>query len=233
MVDTKFPVRRQYARFKINASAGLRSRGPGLADILLKNISAQGACGILSTPVETNQEVELVIEQPTVKNRINEKGRVVWQKSKLWGKREVGLKFNFLDLNNFTDKLISAQGQPINSANSTIALSELIDFKKIIFALVFLVLLAISLSRMPIFQGPNSLFYKIRNPLANFRNSFTLRLDGIVYDSSGESFVTINSQILTEGESYKGRIIRRINKDSVAVSYRGREQLIPLIQESK
>ena len=231
MADIRYPVRRQYARFKINAYAGLRARGPALTDMLLKNISAQGACGVVDTPVGVNQVVEVVIKQPTVKNMIKEKARVVWQKSKLWGKREIGLKFEYLDLSNFTQKLIPAQDEQVVSKAKSIALPEAIDIRKIVLTIAFLILLFISLINSPIFQNPNSPFFRLRNPLTSFRSNLGFQLEGIVYDPAGRSVVTINGEIVSEGETYKGRLIRRINRDSIVVTYRGTDKVLYLAQE--
>ena len=52
------------------------------------------------------------------------------------------------------------------------------------------------------------------------------KIEGIFYDPKNKSYVVINGQLVSEGESFGGMLIKTINKDSVEVVEGGKSRLI-------
>ncbi|MBN1912991.1 MAG: hypothetical protein JW788_01175 [Candidatus Omnitrophica bacterium] len=63
---------------------------------------------------------------------------------------------------------------------------------------------------------------------ADYKN-FTL--EGIFFDPQGESYATINGQVLAEGESLENLRVKKINKNTVEIEIAGKVQILEVNQE--
>lgn len=75
-------------------------------------------------------------------------------------------------------------------------------------------------------------------PLSEFKADANLEkykgavvVEGILFDAGGKSFVTLNGKILSEGENYRGAIIKKINQDSVELVIDGETRVLKINQK--
>jgi hypothetical protein len=52
------------------------------------------------------------------------------------------------------------------------------------------------------------------------------KIEGIFYDPQGKSYVVVNDQLVSQGESFAGMFIERINPDSVEIVEDGNRKLL-------
>jgi hypothetical protein len=57
-----------------------------------------------------------------------------------------------------------------------------------------------------------------------------LRIEGISYDPGSKSFIAVNGKLVSEGETIKGVIVKKIDKDSVTVIIEGEEKVFTVGQ---
>ncbi len=57
-----------------------------------------------------------------------------------------------------------------------------------------------------------------------------LRIEGISYDPEAKSFIAVNGKLVSEGETIRGVIVERIDKDSVMVLIEGEEKVFTIGQ---
>ena len=226
---------RQYARFRINAPATLLMGGSLKKEMLLKNISSQGLCGVTSNPFGVYKEVEILIDRPVVENAIKQKARLVWKRNKLWNKCEAGFSLDNLDLGNFKDLGAYEGNEELTDAVAIPFVPA--DLIKFILLGLLVISLIFSLRQIPtirpLFFKSGQVFSQKVKSLIGVRDNIGFKVEGILYDPNGISYVTINGQIFSEGEEYKNRTIKEINQDSVVTVSRGTQQVIRLIQEPK
>ena len=70
-------------------------------------------------------------------------------------------------------------------------------------------------------------FYEKKEKPGKYRD---LRVEGIFFDSTGKSFVTINGKVLSEGESISDVGIEKIYSDSVELRVKGETKILGVSQ---
>ncbi len=59
------------------------------------------------------------------------------------------------------------------------------------------------------------------------------KVEGIFYDANNKSYVIINGQLVSEGESFEGMLIKKVNKDSVEIVKDGNIQTLKVYTNLK
>ncbi len=72
-------------------------------------------------------------------------------------------------------------------------------------------------------------FYEKKEKPGKYKD---LKVEGIFFDPSGKSFITINGKILSEGESINDTVIEKIYSDSVELKVKGETKVLGVNQST-
>lgn len=116
--------------------------------------------------------------------------------------------------------------------------AKIYQYKKIVAAALCLITIMVYARNLPfmkpVWSSTGLLRAKLSRSLNGLRKHVAgLSIDGVMYDQSGRnSAVTINGQILEEGDSINSITIKKIERDMVIIEKNGKEKKISLIPNS-
>lgn len=235
-------LRRRFPRFKIDASAQLVAGGAQKAVLKLVDVSIQGMRGITPHKLDVNGEVEILLAEPAVKRPMLKKAQVVWTRPTDDDQCEAGFSIQHLELDNFCDSALHQQrnafpsfsvyeagpGQSAASAEVGSAHSGWNLQDAAIIGLCTALIVG-GLLRMPAAEPLRTVGSRaaavVSRMFANIgRDRFNL--EGVVYEPQGLKYITVNGQIIGEGESLNNVLVKKIGIDSVVLERNGRDQVI-------
>lgn len=195
--------RRSYIRYIVNSKTSLVTKEGKEKNVLLQDLSTEGAAIIIDSPLEQGEKIEFVIHAPSILDKpVTRVAEVRWSQKIDGNMWRVGLNFGFnkVELPKFKmpDKMIMK-----TSAKRAVRLKVMLPVFLIFMVLLIFILL--------------------------WGNLGIITLQGVSFDARGNSRALINSEFVNEGDSIdKGVEIRKINEDSVELLIGGKTKLLKL-----
>lgn len=235
-------LRRKFPRFKINASARLVAQGAEQAVLRLVDVSIQGMRGITSQHLNVNGEVEIILDNPAVKRPVLKKARVVWTRPTEDDQCEAGFSVQHLELDNFRDETLrqhretfprfSVYGAPAQEELEVVGSADADkpwDLRDSLIVLLCFLLVVGAFLKMPVSEPVKNVGTSAASVVSRVLSNFgrdRFNLEGVVHEPDGLKYITVNGQIVGEGEEIQNVFVKKISSDSIEIERNGNNEIV-------